>query len=61
MEKELINTMSKLTEAIKELNQTLKKPLDVHSAVYDTAVELKHGLEDLKISVDKLNNTMTEG
>jgi hypothetical protein len=26
--------------------------------VYNTAVELKHGLQDLKTSVDKLNETM---
>ena len=58
MEQELINAMTKLADSINELNKKLDKPLDVHSEVYSTAVELKHGLQDLKTSVDKLNETM---
>lgn len=60
MEQDLISTMAKLTGAINELNKKLEKPLDVNNEVYNTAVELKHKLEDLKISVDKLNKTMSE-
>ena len=59
MEQKLIDAMHKLTNAIIELNVTLSKPLDVHTEIYNTAVELKHGLEDLKTSVNKLNETMS--
>ncbi len=58
MEQNLINAMTKLTDAINELSKKLEKPLDIHPEVYSTAVELKHGLQDLKTSVDKLNETM---
>ena len=60
MEQDLIKAMSKLTDAIIELNKSISKPLDLHSEVYNITVELKHGLEDLKISVDNLNKTMLE-
>jgi hypothetical protein len=60
MEQKLIETMNKLTDAIQELNKTLSKPLEVNSEVYNTAVDLKHQLQDLKIAVDKLNITMSE-
>lgn len=60
MEQKLIDTMNKLTDAIQGLNKTLNKPFEVSKEVYNTAVELKHELQDLKISVDKLNTTMSE-
>lgn len=61
MEQNLIEAMTKLTESINELNNTLKKPLEVSIPVYETAIELKHSLQDLKISVDNLKDTMEEG
>lgn len=60
MEQKLIDAMSTLTDAINELNKTLSKPLDVSYSVHETAVELKHELQSLKTSVEKLNDTMIE-
>jgi hypothetical protein len=59
MEQKLIDAMSNLTDAITELNKKLSN-IDVSYSVHETAVELKHGLQDLKTSVDNLNKTMLE-